>query len=66
MFARIRFRSVEPLLEDLGSLDLDGIQWVIVGDESGLDGIRRDKKASGQLLTGQMWDERPEIAGALL
>ena len=30
----IRFLSVEPLLEDLGTLDLSGIQWVIVGGES--------------------------------
>lgn len=33
--ARIRFLSVEPLLEGLGKLDLDGIHWVIVGGESG-------------------------------
>ncbi len=33
--ARIRFLSVEPLLEDLGPLDLAGIHWVIVGGESG-------------------------------
>lgn len=33
--ARTRFLSVEPLLEDLGSLDLRGISWVIVGGESG-------------------------------
>jgi protein gp37 len=33
--SRIRFLSVEPLLEDLGSLDLRGIDWVIVGGESG-------------------------------
>src|SRR5262249_33213532 len=30
-----RFLSVEPLLESLGQLDLDGISWVIVGGESG-------------------------------
>jgi protein gp37 len=30
-----RFLSVEPLLEDLGDFDLDGIDWVIVGGESG-------------------------------
>ena len=34
VLARVRFRSVEPLLEDLGPLDLDGIHWVIVGGES--------------------------------
>lgn len=33
--ARIRFLSVEPLLEDLGNIDLRGIHWVIVGGESG-------------------------------
>lgn len=98
--ARVHFLSVEPLLEDLGPLDLDGIQWVLVGGESGPDarpmrpewalavrdqclaagaaflfkqwgvwgpdGARRDKKANGRLLAGRPWDERPEIAGALL
>ncbi len=33
--AAMRFLSVEPLLEDLGQLNLDGIDWVIVGGESG-------------------------------
>lgn len=33
--ARIRFLSVEPLLEHVGSLDLTDIHWVIVGGESG-------------------------------
>jgi protein gp37 len=33
--AGTRFLSVEPLLEDLGALDLTGIHWVIVGGESG-------------------------------
>jgi protein gp37 len=33
--AKVRFLSVEPLLEDLGRLDLSGIHWVIVGGESG-------------------------------
>jgi protein gp37 len=33
--AKTRFLSVEPLLEDLGPLDLTGIHWVIVGGESG-------------------------------
>ena len=35
--ARVRFLSVEPLLEDLGPLELDGIGWVLVGGESGPD-----------------------------
>jgi protein gp37 len=33
---RLRFLSVEPLLEDLGILNLSGVHWVIVGGESGL------------------------------
>jgi protein gp37 len=33
--AFVRFISVEPLLEDLGKINLDGIHWVIVGGESG-------------------------------
>ena len=33
--AAVRFLSIEPLLEDLGRLDLTGIGWVIVGGESG-------------------------------
>jgi protein gp37 len=31
----VRFLSIEPLLEDLGEVDLRGIAWVIVGGESG-------------------------------
>jgi protein gp37 len=34
--ATVRFLSIEPLLEDLGTLNLQGIHWVIVGGESGL------------------------------
>lgn len=33
--AALRFLSIEPLLEDLGRIDLTGIDWVIVGGESG-------------------------------
>ncbi len=33
--AKTRFLSVEPLLEDVGKLSLEGIHWVIVGGESG-------------------------------
>jgi protein gp37 len=49
--AKVRFLSVEPLLEDLGTIDLEEIHWVIVGGESGhkarpmkrewVDGIKR-------------------------
>ncbi len=33
--ATVRFLSVEPLLEDLGRINLKNIHWVIVGGESG-------------------------------
>lgn len=33
--ASVRFLSCEPLIEDLGELDLKNIDWVIVGGESG-------------------------------
>lgn len=32
---RARFLSIEPLLQDLGKVDLSQIDWVIVGGESG-------------------------------
>lgn len=48
--AAVKFLSLEPLLGDLGTVNLDGIDWVIVGGESGpgarpmektwVDGIR--------------------------
>jgi protein gp37 len=34
--ADIRFLSCEPLIDDLGDIDLMGINWVIVGGESGV------------------------------
>jgi protein gp37 len=33
--AAVKFLSIEPLLEDLGEINLAGINWVIVGGESG-------------------------------
>ncbi|GIG70534.1 DUF5131 family protein [Phytomonospora endophytica] len=33
--AAVRFVSAEPLLEDLGQLDLTGVDWLIAGGESG-------------------------------
>jgi protein gp37 len=97
--ASIRFLSVEPLLEDVGELDLTGIHWVIVGGESGhgarpmkpewaenvrhqceaagvafffkqwgmwgADGVRRNKKANGRELGGQVWNQYPELIGEI-
>jgi len=42
--AKVRFLSVEPLLEYLGPVNLRGISWVIVGGESG-PGARPMKKS---------------------
>lgn len=33
--ANVKFLSLEPLLQDIGELDLTGIDWVITGGESG-------------------------------
>lgn len=33
--AFVRFLSIEPLIDDPGTLDLEGIHWVIIGGESG-------------------------------
>jgi protein gp37 len=42
--AAVRFLSIEPLLEDLGTIKLDGIHWVIVGGESGHGARKMDEK----------------------
>jgi protein gp37 len=49
--ASVRFLSVEPLLEDLGSIDLAGIHWVIVGGESGLGARPMQAPWARDLLT---------------
>ena len=33
--ATVKFLSIEPLLEDIGEFDITGIDWAIVGGESG-------------------------------
>ncbi len=40
--ARVRFVSFEPLLGDLGSLDLAGVHWAIAGGESGPNARRME------------------------
>ncbi|HXC62009.1 MAG TPA: phage Gp37/Gp68 family protein, partial [Nitrospiria bacterium] len=42
--AAVKFLSVEPLLEDLGRVNLNGIDWVIVGGESGPGARPMEKK----------------------
>lgn len=41
--AAVRFLSIEPLIEDLGEFNLQRINWVIVGGESGLGARPMDK-----------------------
>ncbi len=50
--AAVRFLSIEPLLEDIGELDLAGIDWVIVGGESG-PGARPMRKTWVQSIRKQ-------------
>jgi protein gp37 len=40
--AQIRFLSCEPLVQDLGEIDLTNIDWVIVGGESGTQARRME------------------------
>jgi protein gp37 len=53
----MRFLSVEPLLEDVGTLNLSGIHWVIVGGESG-HGARPMQKEWVVSLKKQCWKAR--------
>lgn len=90
----VKFLSCEPLVGDLGELDLTGIDWVIVGGESGgrarpmkeewvmniknqaeaqgvafffkqwgtwgSDGVKRNKKANGKFLQGEICQQMPK------
>ena len=87
--ASVRFVSFEPLISPMGQVNLDNINWVIVGGESGpharpiqkewVDEIKEqcllqnipfffkqwggvNKKKTGRLLDGKIWDEMPSIA----
>lgn len=63
--ASVRFLSAEPLLADLGPLDLNGIHWVIVGGESGpkarpmrsnwVEKIRSQCEAQGVAFFFKQW-----------
>ncbi len=50
--AKVKWLSVEPLLEDLGEVDLSGIDWVVVGGESG-PGARPMERAWVESLHAQ-------------
>ncbi len=73
----IRFLSVEPLLERLGGFDLSGIDWVIVGGESGpharemrpewVREIRDHCNANGVAFFFKQWGGvRKKVAGRIL
>lgn len=74
--ARVRFLSVEPLLEDIGDIDLTGISWVIVGGESGpaarpmdaawVESIRRQCQAAGVAFFFKQWGGRRDKGGCML
>lgn len=63
--APVRFLSCEPLLEDLGELRLHGINWVIVGGESGIQArpmqeewvlnIKRQTEENGAAFFFKQW-----------
>lgn len=63
--ATVRFLSCEPLLEDLGKLNFSGIDWVIVGGESGPKGrpmkeewvqnIKRQAETKGVAFFFKQW-----------
>ncbi|WP_223641225.1 DUF5131 family protein [Corallococcus sp. EGB] len=75
--ARVRFLSIEPLLEDLGWVDFTGIDGVIVGGESGakarpLDpewvrSVREQCAAAGVAFFFKQWGgKRKAAAGRVL
>lgn len=69
--AAIHFLSIEPLLEDLGVIDLSGIDLVIVGGESGpgarpfylhwADNLRRQCKAAGAAFFMKQIGSKPML-----
>jgi len=75
--AGIRFLSIEPLIGPMGKIELDGIDWVIVGGESGpgarpihIDWVRevRDQcQSTGVSFFFKQWGGlRPKSGGRLL
>ncbi|MBV2125721.1 MAG: phage Gp37/Gp68 family protein [Candidatus Thiodiazotropha sp. (ex Ctena orbiculata)] len=74
--AKIRFLSVEPLLEDLGKVNLTGIDWVIVGGESGhharkmepdwVNNLMHECERQGVPFFFKQWGGRKDKGGCLL
>lgn len=63
--ASVKFLSCEPLVDDIGELNLDGIDWVIVGGESGSQArpmkeewvlnIKRQVESNGAAFFFKQW-----------
>ena len=63
--AAVRFISFEPLIDSVGSIELGGIQWVIVGGESGpksrpierewVDQIEESCRSAGAAFFFKQW-----------
>jgi len=75
--AGVRFLSIEPLIGPVGKFDLDGIDWVIVGGESGpgarhmdpdwVRDVRDQCLAAGVAFFFKQWGGlRPKSGGRLL
>lgn len=75
--AAVRFISAEPLLGPLDDLDLDGIDWLIAGGESGpkhrpadpewIEGLRHACGSAGTAFFFKQWGGRtPKAGGRLL
>jgi protein gp37 len=75
--AGVRFLSIEPLIGNVGTLPLDGVDWVIVGGESGprarymerawVRSIRDQCKAAGVAFFFKQWGGlRPKTGGRKL
>ena len=69
----VRFLSIEPLLQDMGTVNLRGIHWVIVGGESGprvrpmqadwVRSIRDQCVAAGVAFFFKQWGGKTAKAG---
>lgn len=74
--AGIRFVSAEPLLEDVGELDLRGIDWLIAGGESGpqarpmqadwVRSLRQQCDRDGVAFHFKQWGGQRDKGGCLL
>ena len=46
--AKHKFLSIEPFIQEISEIDLTGIDWVIVGGESGNNSYQREKDEKGE------------------